>query len=65
MLPGALPHLLYFLSLDYEFPDDVINETCIEAVVTYITFTFFLSCTGNLMVPLRFIALYMYGFFPV
>ena len=56
MLPGAFAHLLHFLSLDYEFPDDV-TETCIEAVVTYITLTFFLSCTGNLMVPLRFIAL--------
>ena len=41
-----LPHLLHFLSLDYEFPDDMTNETCIEALVTYITFTSFLSCTG-------------------
>ena len=56
MLPGAFADLLHFLSLDYEFPDDVTNETCIEAVVTYIPFTFFLSCTGNLMVPLRFTA---------
>ena len=57
MLPGAFAHLLHFLSLDYEFPDDVTNETCIEAVVTYITFTSFLSCTGDLMVPLSFTAL--------
>ena len=37
---------LHLLSLHYEFPDDVTNETCIEALVTYITFTSFLSCTG-------------------
>ena len=52
-----LPHLLHFLSLDYEFPDDMTNETCIEALVTYITFTSFLSCTGYLMVPFRSTAL--------
>ena len=57
MLPGAFAHLLHFLSLDYEFPDDVTNETYIEALVTYITFTSFLSCTADLMVLLRFTAL--------
>ena len=48
MLPGAFAHLLHFLSLDYEFPDDVTNETYIEALVTYITFTSFLSYTRDL-----------------
>ena len=52
-----LPHSLRLISLHYEFPDDVTNETCIEALVTYITFTFFLSCTGYLMVPFRSTAL--------
>ena len=52
-----LPHSLHLRSLRYEFPDGVTNETCIEALVTYITFTSFLSCTDYLMVPLRFTAL--------